>query len=389
MIDPNLPIALLGGMSPATFMKRYWQKKPLLIRQAIPNFKPPVSIAGIKKLARADETESRLIWREEGTWQMEHGPFARLPRVQDPEWSLLVQGLNLHSDAAQQLLERFRFVPDARLDDVMVSVAGDGGGVGPHFDSYDVFLLQGAGRRLWRIGRQRDLSLEPDMPLKILRNFVPEEEFVLEPGDMLYLPPQLAHDGIAQGADCMTISIGFRAPSLGELARGVMEHAADDLAQAQPAALSRLYRDPDQTPVANPALIPDAMIDATLDALQKVRLDRALAARFLGAYLTEPKPGVVFEAGMADDIDLVNDWPEHGRLMLDRRSQMLYQGRALYVNGECAPVPASRALQRLADQRYLDCTDPLAKKLGQAECEMLADCLDAGWLKYVPGEASV
>ena len=206
------PLPLLGNQSPNDFMRRYWQKKPLLIRQAIPGFKPPVAIAAIKKLARRDDVESRLIWRENGEWQMENGPFARLPKDNEGDWTLLVQSVDLHSDAAAELMQQFRFIPDARLDDVMISIASHGGGVGPHFDSYDVFLLQAAGQREWRYGHQKDLSLEPGLPLKILSRFEPEASAVLSPGDMLYLPPQAAHDGIAVGDGCMTISIGFARP---------------------------------------------------------------------------------------------------------------------------------------------------------------------------------
>nr|MBF0682638.1 cupin domain-containing protein [Pseudomonas sp.] len=237
------PTPLLGGLSPAAFMKRHWQRKPLLIRQALPGFVPPMKLAEVRRLARRDDVESRLIWREHDAWQMEQGPFARLPAARQSEWTLLVQGVDLHDDATAALMHRFRFVPDARLDDVMISIAGDGGGVGPHFDSYDVFLLQAAGQRRWRIGQQKDLSLDPDAPLKILSHFQPEEEFVLEPGDMLYLPPQVAHDGIAQGPGCMTISIGFRSPSRAELARGMLETAADTLLETgHGRRLHTLYR---------------------------------------------------------------------------------------------------------------------------------------------------
>src|SRR5690606_26767068 len=256
-MNPDRPLPLLGGLSPAVFMKRHWQRKPLLIRQAFAAFKPPLKLAEVRRLSRRDDVESRLIWREDDAWQMESGPFARLPAAREAGWTLLVQGADLHDDATAALMHQFRFVPDARLDDVMISIAGDGGGVGPHFDSYDVFLLQAAGQRRWRIGRQKDLSLEPDAPLKILQNFQPEEEFVLEPGDMLYLPPQVAHDGIAQGPGCMTISIGFRSPSRAELARGMLETAADTLMdRTRGQRLHALYRDPGQPPVATPAALP-------------------------------------------------------------------------------------------------------------------------------------
>ena len=153
------------------------------------------------------------------------------------EWTLLVQGVNLHDDRAHALMNRFRFIPDARLDDLMISYATDGGGVGAHFDSYDVFLLQVHGKRRWRIGAQRDLSLKPGLPLKVLQHFDAEEEWVLEPGDMLYLPPHIAHDGVAEG-ECMTASIGFRAPSTQELTGQFLYHLAERAGDANGARRS-------------------------------------------------------------------------------------------------------------------------------------------------------
>ncbi|AHV93064.1 cupin domain-containing protein [Bordetella holmesii] len=388
------PLALLGGISPDDFMRRYWQRKPLLIRQAIPGFKPPETIAALKKLARRDDVESRLIWREQGQWQMENGPFARLPKASEPDWTLLVQSVDLHSDAAAELMQRFRFIPDARLDDLMVSVASDGGGVGPHFDSYDVFLLQAAGQRRWRYGRQKDLSLEPDLPLKILSHFEPEHDVVLEAGDMLYLPPQAAHDGVAVGDDCMTISIGFRAPTQAALARGLLEAAADQAMArigllggpyGEPALpgpkLDGLYRDPGQAATRTPAALPDALVEATLDTLSKLRFDDALASRFLGCWLTEPSQLAVFD-GAETDVDLEDNWPALGRLVLDRRSRMLYRGKQLFINGETAMVCAEPALKQLADARVLDCADPRCKRLSDDARSCLADWLDSGWLHY-------
>jgi 50S ribosomal protein L16 3-hydroxylase len=381
-MNANESTALLAGLTPAQFMQRHWQKKPLLIRGAIPDFRPPLSIAEVKRLARQDEVESRLVWREDGQWQMESGPFARLPPAKDPEWSLLVQGVNLHDDAAAALMHRFRFVPDARLDDLMISVATDGGGVGPHFDSYDVFLLQAVGQRRWRISKQKDLSLDPNAPLKILANFTPAEEFVLNPGDMLYLPPAYAHDGIAEG-ECMTISIGFRSPSMAELARGMLEAAADQLSDRTPAALKGHYRDPDQPAVDQPGALPETLVDAALAAAAAVPLDRTLASRFLGCWLTEPKPDVVFDAVDMDTLpDLAEDWPASGTLTLDRRSLMIYRERTAFINGEMIDHLASAALRRLADERVLDCADPLSRKLTDAERSMLTDWLDDGWLHY-------
>lgn len=388
------PLSLLGGISPETFMRRYWQRKPLLIRQAIAGVKPPESITALRKMARRDDVESRLIWREEGQWQMENGPFARLPKPTEPDWTLLVQSVDQHSDAAAELMQRFRFIPDARLDDVMISVASDGGGVGPHFDSYDVFLLQVAGKRRWRYGRQKDLSLQAGLPLKILSQFEPEHEAVLEPGDMLYLPPQAAHDGVAIGDGCMTVSIGFRAPTQALLARGLLEAAADQVMArvgllggpyGEPplpgAKLDGLYRDPGQRATAQPAEVPDALVQATLATLDKLRFDEALAARFLGCWLSEPNQLAVFDTPL-EHIELEGSWPTQGRLVLDRRSRMLYRDKQLFINGEAAMVRAEPALRQLADARSLDCADPNCRKLSDEARSCLADWLDSGWLHY-------
>jgi hypothetical protein len=221
---------------------------------------------------------------------MQHGPLQELPPRSQREWTMLVQGINLHDPKADELLREFRFVPDARLDDLMVSFATDGGGVGPHFDSYDVFLLQAQGRRRWRIGAQQDLSLVEGLPLKILANFEPEEEFVLEPGDMLYLPPHYAHDGVAEG-ECMTYSIGFRSPSFQELGEAFLQFMADAI------DLPGRYADPDLQPAKNPAEIPKDMLTSITEELNKVRWDEEDVTIFMGEYLSEPKHNVFFTPG--------------------------------------------------------------------------------------------
>src|SRR6266513_2377077 len=182
---------LLGGLSGEKFLSKFWQKKPLLVRKAITGFKGVVQAPELLALSLRHDIESRLVCRRRGAWHVQMGPFSRtqLARLPKSGWTLLVQGLNLELPEADALLRRFRFLPYARLDDVMVSYAAAGGGVGPHFDSYDVFLLQGPGRRRWSVGKQRDPELDAKAPLRILANFRPQEEWLLEPGDMLYLPP--------------------------------------------------------------------------------------------------------------------------------------------------------------------------------------------------------
>lgn len=385
---PDEPLALLGGLTPQQFMRRHWQRKPLLIRQAIPDFRPGLSIADIKQLARRDEVESRLIWREGEDWRMRKGPFNRLPPARQPGWTLLAQSVDLHDDAMAQLMRRFRFISDARLDDLMISIATDGGGVGPHFDSYDVFLLQGVGRRRWRISQQKNLDLVPGLPLKILRDFVPEEEYVLEPGDMLYLPPHAAHDGVAEG-DCMTLSIGFRAPSLATLARGVLDAAGDQVAAnagGDPGLygwpplkcppLSKTYQDKGTGPTDTPAEVPAAMIAAAIDAARSIAFDDALAARFLGQWLTELPDAADFEP--LDD-DSPTDLPRSGRLVLDRCTRMMYHGDALFINGDVAAVPASPGMRALADRRQVNAGEVGARR---AEREALLQWLQEGFLHH-------
>lgn len=372
-MDVNQILPLLGGMSPAHFMKRHWQKKPLLVRQAIPGFAPVLDRRALFELASRDEVESRLMVRQPSRgkerWRLQHGPFLRraLPPLKQPDWTLLVQGVDLHEDGLHQLMNQFRFVPDARLDDLMISYASDGGGVGPHFDSYDVFLLQAHGQRRWKIGRQKDLSLRDDLPLKILANFVPEQEFVLEPGDMLYLPPRYAHDGIALG-ECMTYSIGFRSPGRGELARELLERLAED---AQDLAGEALYRDPRQAAVSGAGQIPAGLQDFAREALQAVLQDPLALTRVLGEYLSEPKSNVWFEAGAGGDIST--------GVRLDRRTRMMYDDKHIFINGEGYRAAGRDAtlMRRFADQRVLGAQD--CARLGDEASELLLAWCEAGW----------
>ena len=194
--------ALLGGLSAQAFLRRHWQKRPLLVRRALPGFRGAIGKSALFALATRDDIESRLVERRKdrtgrggGRWSLTQGPLKKsdLAKAGTRNWTLLVNGVNCHNEAAERLLRRFSFIPQARLDDVMVSYAAPGGGVGPHVDSYDVFLVQGAGRRRWRLApprrKGRPFPLVPDAPLKLIAGFKPEQEVVLEPGDLLYLPP--------------------------------------------------------------------------------------------------------------------------------------------------------------------------------------------------------
>ena len=388
VIAPNLPLQLLGSITPAEFMSKYWQKKPLLIRGAIPEFKPLLSRDELFELAENPDVESRLIVentsakrkKSEPAWTMADGPFsedaAELPSLKKSNWTLLVQGVDLHDEQVHALKNQFRFAPDARLDDVMISFATDGGGVGPHFDSYDVFLLQAEGKRRWRIGKQKDLTLQKDVPLKILANFAPEQEFVLDAGDMLYLPPMYAHEGVAVG-ECMTYSIGFRAPAELELARELLQRFADDTLEEEEEKI--LYKDPKQVAVEEPALIPSALLDFAKQAVEKAMSDPDALARNLGEYLTEPKANVWFDEPEPDSVEDII-LTRQNRVDLHPRSQMLFDARHIFLNGESwrAAGADAKLMQKLANQRFLEPKD--LNKASDGAMALLQEWADTGWL---------
>ncbi len=341
---------LLGGLTPAQFLRDYWHKKPLLIRQAIPEFKALLSREALFDMAAREDVESRLITHFRQQWQLEKGPFPKVPSPGKNDWTLLIQGVNLHDDAADALLQQFRFLPDARLDDLMISYATTNGGVGPHFDSYDVFLLQAHGKRRWRISAQKDLSLVDGLPLKILKNFKPEQEFVLEPGDMLYLPPHYAHDGIAEG-ECMTYSIGFRAPSYQELGEAFLHFMMDSI------DLKGRYADPDLTPSRSPAALSSKMVDRVMKEMEKVRFTRSDVMHFLGQYLSEPKPSVFFDSPQKQfsPAQFEKQVRKFG-IRLNKKTRILHCNKTLFVNGESYAVPSAdkKLLVTLADHRKLE-----------------------------------
>ena len=371
-VDTATP--LLGGASPAQFMREHWHKRPLLVRQALPGVTAPLARHQLFALAARDDVESRLVVRQGERWSLRRGPLPRraLPPLSRAGWTLLVQGVDLHVPAAHELLHRFRFVPDARLDDVMVSFATAGGGVGPHVDSYDVFLLQVEGQRRWRVGRPlRDAALRDDVPLKMLKLFRAEREWLLQPGDLLYLPPLWAHDGEAVGGPCMTCSIGFRAPGRDELARELMLRVADPLGDAAGAP----YRDPQQPATAAPARIPAALQAFAGEALARALRDPQATRRALGAWLSEPKAQTWFDiAARGSAIG------PHRGVRLDPRSRMIYDAARLYLNGDAYDMRGgdARWLRRLADRRGLPAAE--VARLGAPARALLDRWAEAGWL---------
>jgi 50S ribosomal protein L16 3-hydroxylase len=303
----------------------------------------------------------------------------------------------MHDASAHALLQRFRFVPDARLDDLMISFASTGGGVGPHFDSYDVFLLQASGRRRWKIGRQKDLSLQQGVPLKILQNFEPDEEFVLEAGDMLYLPPRYAHDGVAEAtvgpdgkaADCMTYSIGFRAPGQKELAAQLLHRLAEfceddaDAPSEGGVRQPRIYRDPRQAATATPAALPAGLTAFAGQAVLEALKDPLALGCALGEYMTELKPSVWFEESQQSwDAEAVKT--SQTGVHLDARTRMMYDSDHVFINGESYRAKGADAnlMHLLADQRSLTARE--LRKASASAIALLGDWHDAGWLQQRP-----
>ncbi len=340
----NEPWALFGGISPDLFMKQYWHKKPLLVRGAIPAFalaeqnseklESPIPADELIKLASQDSVESRLI--KANPWSFDAGPFSKksIPTLSKSNWTLLFQGMEAHHPSAAKVLSWFRFIPDARLDDLMISIAGIGGGVGPHFDSYDVFLIQMSGRRRWQISAQKDLSLTPNLPLKILQRFKAESDWVLEPGDMLYLPPHIAHDGIALDAGCQTWSVGFRSPSFKELLQEGLWRLAESLEDIP--ELEQKFADPLQKATAHAEQLPDELIEQIRVKLHDLKLDRV--DHFLpgiAAYLSEPKQQAYFE-GPTKPLSPSQFSRTLGskRLVPSPQTRILSLGKEVFCNGE-------------------------------------------------------
>lgn len=340
-----------GPMTTARFLRKHWQKRPLLVRGAFPAFVDPLTVREVLALAQSPDAESRVVKRAGKYWSAAHGPFSRAALARRPrkDWTVLVQDTNHFSDRAAALLARFAFLPLARVDDLMVSYAVPGGTVGPHVDSYDVFLIQGMGRRLWQVSGQKDLVFVPGLDLKILARFDPEEEWVLEPGDMLYLPPDVAHYGIAE-TECLTWSVGLRAPSDAELAAGFLDYLGEHL------DLEGRYADPDLRPARRAGRIPAELLAHVARTLDRIRWRPRDALDFAGRFLSEPKAHVYFTPP-ARPLSRARFEAAAARrgLVLDRRASLLHARGRIFLNGETVDARGVCAawLRKLADSRTL------------------------------------
>lgn len=368
----NTKLALLGGLTVKEFLRDYWQKKPLLVRNAIPGFRGLLDPQQLIGLACRDDVQARLVTNQSNNWAVRSEPFVAKDFVglsKKAKWSVLVQGVNHFLPAGAELVKRFNFIPHARLDDLMVSYAPKGGGVGPHFDIYDVFLVQGLGRRRWQISTQQDQTLIEGAPLRLLKDFKVEQEWIVEAGDLLYLPPHCAHNGIAED-DCMSYSIGFRTPWYQELAEQFLIYLQDRI------EIGGTYADPDLKPQAHPSEISADMLRKVAQAIRKVQWDDGDVANFIGCYLSEPKPHIYFESpGRPLSAARFAEALLTRGVTLNLKTQMLCKDGTVFINGDAFPVGKSayRVLRELADARSLAATEKLPRAVANLLHEWYLD----------------
>jgi 50S ribosomal protein L16 3-hydroxylase len=358
----TIPLTHLGEMPIEIFLRDYWQKKPLLIRNAFPNFESPIDGDELAGLALEEEVESRLIFEKGKTpWELQHGPFAEkiFAKLPESHWTLLVQAVDQWVPEVNELLNHFRFIPNWRIDDIMISFAPDQGSVGPHFDYYDVFLLQGLGQRRWRIGQECDVESPrvAGTPLNILQNFTAKDEWLLEPGDMLYIPPGIAHWGIAEG-DCMTFSIGFRAPSHAEILTELSQDIASTLTN------DLRFSDPKLRLQTNPGEINTDAI-AQIQAVLQQHFTVENIALWFGKYMTERKYDND-EIAAEDELD-ADDW-----------QAALAEGNMLWRH------PAARFAFHTADGCTQLFADGHAISCSQALAELVCGETEIKWARLKP-----
>jgi 50S ribosomal protein L16 3-hydroxylase len=353
---------ILGKISNDVFLKKYWQKKPLLIRDAIKNFKSPITEKDLFRIAQNENAISRLIEFKRGIWQVKYGPFKKLdlPKKINTPWTILVQNMNHHLPFAESFLNLFKFIPYARLDDLMVSFATKKGSVGAHFDSYDVFLFQAKGEREWKISEQKKFSLDKKSAIKIITNFKVKNTWVLKPGDLLYLPPNVGHWGVSQSDDCLTYSIGFRAPGTFEIQSKFLDFIQDNLITNK----NDLYRDPNLNLQKNPAEINSNMIKKIQRIVNQLRWNTNSINNFIGQLLTEPIEGAVFQTSKSMTVEVFIKDLVKKPLKLNPKTRMLFIKNNFYINGELieADKKSIMYLKQLANDREISIKSALNKK---------------------------
>lgn len=378
---------ILGEITPRDFLRSHWQKRPLLVRQALPGFTSPIDAGELAGLACEDNVESRLIEKHGDRYALEQGPFdaARFAKLPERDWTLLVQDIEKHLPDFAEYLDLFRFIPQWRIDDLMISIAAHGGGVGPHVDAYDVFLLQANGRRRWRIAESFDPEIVPDTDVRVLKHFDAEQDWILEPGDMLYLPPNVAHDGIALDDECMTWSIGFRAPSLRDMFSDFTEWVHQRLPE------DAMYADPDlELSESSDGGISSQGMKRMRQLLREALMhDDAELDRWFGQFITEPKPWLRSEASAEtpEAGDFAARFQGGDALLRDSRALLAWASREdevlLFANGEERALPgtAKALLQCLCTQRRMAYAN-LHDTIDNDALELLRELHAAGVLHF-------
>jgi 50S ribosomal protein L16 3-hydroxylase len=381
LIMKNLP---LGELSLDTFLTEYWQKKPLLIRNALPGCQSPIAGDELAGLACEEGVESRLIIRDDlgERWELQHGPFSdeTFLALPDTNWTLLVQAVDHWVPEAAKFLQLFNFIPSWRLDDLMISYASDGGGVGPHYDNYDVFLVQVGGRRQWEVGGLFDerSPRRSDTPVMILSDWEPEQRWILDPGDMLYVPPRVGHSGIAVGDGCMTCSVGFRAPSHKEILQEFSDFVSCQLSEEV------RFADPDLVPQTNPGHMTSGALHTVHRILRRYVDDQDMLAEWFGHYMTVPKfqqEETQVEAYFLEDVQA---YASAGRLLTRKEgSRFAFQEHEretwLFVDGRIYLCPEGQA--DLVKKLCVDLTiDPKPFTQSEGNLQLLVDLLNRGSL---------
>lgn len=383
-MNSNIP---LGQLTEEDFLAEYWQKKPVLIKQAFPQFESPIEPDELAGLALQEGVLSRLILERGGShpWEVRQSPLAEdtFDSLGDSHWTVLVQEVDRHVPAVADLFDRFTFLPNWRKDDVMISFAAKDAGVGAHIDSYDVFLLQGSGRRRWEIGpamKEREAHYKEGLDIRILENFEVTESFELEPGDMLYLPPGVPHNGVAIDP-CLTYSFGFLAPT-----RAEMVSDFGDWHQTKYGAMR--YGDPDRIGGRNPGLISEHDINRVLRLLQQVPIERGSLAEWFGCFITRPQRGPAdveeYEGSLADfqaDFSESGTWRRHEGV---RVAGWVEGEPKLFADGQLITADLDQQLvHRLSGDREIDFST--ASKNAQL-MNLLFDFTKRGWGYLLPNE---
>ena len=379
----NSKTHILGKTSINDFLKNYWQKKPLLIKNAIANFESPITESDLFTIAQNEEAVSRLIEYKQDIWQVKYGPFKKsdLPKKTNIPWTILVQNINHYLPFAESFLNLFKFIPYARLDDLMISYATKKGSVGPHFDSYDVFLFQAQGIREWKISDQKKFTLDKKSSIKIITNFKSKNSWVLKPGDMLYLPPNIGHWGISQSDDCLTYSIGFRAPATFEIQSKFLDFIQDHLITNE----NEIYKDPNLAPQKNPAEISSNMTKAMRNIVDRLRWDKSSINHFIGQLLSEPIESSIFETRKPLSLKAFEKSIANKTLKLNSKTRMLFIKNNFYVNGEFIKIDKKYTpfLKQLANDREISLESTLNKRDLNALGIVLLPLYVAGFVDFI------